>query len=495
MKRAALAGVRISRGPSDWQIVQRKLDNTAEILLAGTWMDPSERMGTVEVRLVDEVWQRPVAGHLDWQDADTSPDHTWRLVLERIPAGGWYRVETRLKTSGDAWRLAGDHIHHIGVGDLWLVMGDDNAVGFGRGTVEDPVHSTLHMFRKNERWSLASHPIHDMTGIRNNRYFGSGAAAHSPWLAFGRLLQREIGLPIGLIPAAIEGSALEAWHSGKKSVPSPALDNAVAMMRAASSFYDFSNFSLLDGGPILQPRPEYPPGALAGCVWFQGNADCRREGAANNYEAHFASFVDTLRRELDSPLLPLVVCQLNRVIGVAKQGESRLWGLVREAQRAAGYNLVRVAVIPTLDSGLSDGIHNSSQGNVMIGERAARAALGLAYGKTQPWRAPDVKAAWFQDGERDKVVLEFSHVSGELRPVAGEVSALAVGDAGGGAPIRKVKIIASNRILATLNRELGEAPVISFCATHNPPLAFVDDNNCPPLAFANVAIQEDIEPL
>ncbi len=93
--------------------------------------------------------------------------------------------------------------------------------------------------------------------------------------------------------------------------------------------------------------------------------------------------------------------------------------------------------------------------------------------------------------DRSKVMVEFANVSGELRPVAGEVSSLAIGDADGGAPIRKVRLAGPNAILAELNRPLGDGPVVSFCASHNPPLAFVDDSNCPPLAFMNIAIRED----
>lgn len=491
MKRSSLAGVRITQGPSDWQILQRRLDNTIDIPFVGTWLDPADRMATVEIRIVDETYQRPPAGHLDWQPADTTPDRSWRHVLESVPAGGPYRVETRLRLDGDSWRLAGDQIVHIGVGDLWILAGDDNALGFGHGSVEDAPELGVHMFRKNERWSLAGHPLHDVTGLRNARFFSSGAPGHSPWLSFGKLIRRETGLPVGLIPAAQEGTLLEAWHNRKKGMASPALDSLLAMIWLATSYYDFANFSLHDGGPRLVPKPETPPGIVAGCVWYHGNADCRREGSAAAYGKTLAAFIGRLRAVLESPLLPVVVCQLNRVIGVSKPGESHLWGLVREAQRAAAHDIEKVAVIPTLDAGLSDGIHNSAIGNAIIGERAARAALGMVYGKESPWRAPDFRDAWFSDGERNKVILEFGNVSGELRPVAGEISSLAIGDANGGAPIRKVKIIGPNRLQAELNRELAEGPVVSFCATHNPPLAFVDDNNCPPLAFANVAIRED----
>lgn len=491
MKRAALAGVRITQGPSDWQILQRRLDNSVDIPLAGTWLDPGDRMGQVEVRIVDENFQRPASEHLDWHPADTHPDRTWRHVLEGVPAGGPYRLETRLRLDGDSWRLAGDQILHLGVGDLWIVAGDDNAVGFGHGSACDSPSFGVHMFRKNERWSLASHPIHDVTGLRNARFFGSGAPGHSPWLTFGRLLREETGLPVGIIPAGQEGTLLEAWHNKKKDMPSPAFDNMLALVWTATSLYDFANFSLHDGGPKLIPKPETPPGVVAGCVWFQGNADCRREGAAAGYAKTFAEFVAKTRATLEAPHLPIIVCQINRVIGVAKPGESHLWGLVREAQRAAAHDLEGVAVIPTLDAGLSDGIHNSAHGNVVVGERAGRAALGLVYGKTSPWRTPDFLDAWFQENDRSQVVVQFSHVSGELRPVAGEISSLSIADADGGAPIRKVKIVGSDKILAVLNRELGESPVISFCAGYNPPLAFVDDNNCPPLAFANIAIREE----
>ena len=491
MKRAALAGVRITQGPSDWQIMQRRLDNTVDIPLGGTWLDPTDRMATVEVRVVDERFQRPPAGHLDWHAADTSPDRTWRHVLEGVPAGGTYRLETRLRLEGDPWRLAGDQIVHLGVGDLWLIAGDDNALGFGHGAVEDPQEFGVHMYRKNERWSLARHALHDVTGLRNARFFSSGAPGHSPWLAFARLLRRETGIPIGLIPAAQEGTSLESWHNRKKGMSSPALDSLLAMIWTATSLYDFANFSLHDGGPRLVPKPETPPGIVAGCVWFQGNADCRREGAAAAYGQVFAEFVGSLRAKLESPHLPIIVCQLNRVIGVAKPGESHLWGLVREAQRAAAHDIGNVAVVPTLDAGLSDGIHNSALGNVLIGERAGRAALGLVYGKESPWRAPDFRDAWFEEGSRNRVVVEFANVSGELRPVAGEMSSLSIGDEDGGAPIRKVKLSGATRITATLNRELGKKPVVSFCSGHNPSLAFVDDGNCPPLAFANIAIRED----
>ncbi|MDR2390104.1 MAG: sialate O-acetylesterase [Planctomycetota bacterium] len=491
MKRASLVGVWITQGPADWQIVQRRLDNTADLVLTGTWLAPGDRLGTVEIRLVDESRQCPAAKHLDWTNADSNSNRTWRHVIENIPAGGLYRLETRLRLAGDPWPLAGDQIHHLGVGDLWIIAGDDNAVGFGRGAVDDQPELGVHLFRLNERWTLASHPIHDSTGIRKDRFFSPSSTGHSPWLSFARLIRRGTGIPIGLIPAANEGSSLDAWHNRKRGGESPALANLLSLVHLASSFSDFANFSLHDGAISKIKKPVQPPGAVAGCVWHQGYADCRYEGMARNYRMAFREFAARLRTALEAPRLPLIICQLNRVIGVGKIGESNLWGVTREAQRAAGYDIDFTAVIPTLDAGLSDGLHNSSAGNMLVGERAAQAALGLVYGKNLTWRFPDFKSAWFEKGKRNQIALEFEHVSGELRPVAGEITSFTVTDTAGGAPIRKIVLTGKKRILIQLNRELKEKPVISFCSSHNPALAFVDDNNCPPLAFANVAIMED----
>lgn len=490
MKRATLAGVRISQGPVDWQVIQRRLNGCADIPLAGTWLDPDGRPGEVEARLVEENLGQPPASHLDWCAVASSPDHTWRHVFEGVPAGGPYRLETRLKIKDDNWRLAGDQIHHVGVGDLWLIAGDDNAVGFGGGMVDDPPEIGVHLFRRNETWTLASHPLHDTTGVRNSRFFTSGAVGHSPWLAFGRLIRRETGLPVGLLPVGQEGTSLDDWQAREEGEVTPALMSLLAFLKLASSYRDYSSFSLLDGGPLFLPHPDDPPGTVAGLVWFQGNADCRRLGTANRYAATLTRFLETLRGLLSAPELPVVLCQLNRVIGVSRASESVLWGRVREAQRAALYDIARVAVIPTLDAGLSDGIHNSASGNLLIGQRAARAALGLVYGKSLPWRSPDFLAASLLPGKRDQLWLDFSQVAGELRPVAAELAALSVADVDGGAPIRKIQLQPPHRLLVTLNRELGEKPVISFSASHNPPLALVDSNNCPPLAFHQVAVEE-----
>ena len=57
----------------------------------------------VEVRVACEYDNAPVAG-CDWQDAEMLDGKAWRITL-RVPTGGLYRLETRLRDEGVEWRL------------------------------------------------------------------------------------------------------------------------------------------------------------------------------------------------------------------------------------------------------------------------------------------------------------------------------------------------------------------------------------------------------
>ncbi len=75
-------GVIIEQGPADWQIVQQD-------------------------------------GCGNWQAVPTEENGTWKGALEHIPAGGLYRLETRLRTADNPageWSPRGDMRHFLGVG-------------------------------------------------------------------------------------------------------------------------------------------------------------------------------------------------------------------------------------------------------------------------------------------------------------------------------------------------------------------------------------------
>jgi len=110
---ATMGGPTSSRGPGRVQ------------LASSGPQSPLRTTGTVKVRLVFEETGVAVAHHLDWQPAETRPDSTWSATLERIPAGGLYRLETHFNPTDNLageWSARGDNTVLLGLD--WAPVGD-----------------------------------------------------------------------------------------------------------------------------------------------------------------------------------------------------------------------------------------------------------------------------------------------------------------------------------------------------------------------------------
>jgi len=207
-------GVMIERGAQDWQIFQQKPDGTATISLSGTWTVATPfQCAAVLVRLMREDEMEPLSPAFDYRTARTESDGTWSIVLNDVPAGGLYRIETSLQIDDGPveWALRGDMVHHIGVGDIWVIAGQSNAVGYGKSPVHDAPELGIHLFHARGRWTIASHPFGDSTGTKYPLNREKGNASHSPYLSFGRKMKHLLGYPIGLIPAALGASPISRW--------------------------------------------------------------------------------------------------------------------------------------------------------------------------------------------------------------------------------------------------------------------------------------------
>lgn len=453
-----LPGAKITAGPQAWQVLQRATDGCAPLTLAGTWDGMSE-IGIVEVRVASEHDLSPLPG-CDWQPAEMLEGNAWRITL-RVPTGGLYAVETRL-SRGIEWRDAGDKIWHVAVGDIWVIAGQSNAVGYGHGTVVDPPMCGVSLFGGNESWRMATHPIFDPTGTKYPANRDSGWVGVSPWLAFGKEVLQATGVPIGFIPAALGGSPLCAWDPGN---PDGAYlyDNMVKMIEAAS-------------------------GAVAGMLWYQGCSDTGDDTTASTYLARFTRFIDAFRARYGAEL-PVITAQLNRHLDAVPESDQR-WAVVREAQRQAAHTIDKLAVVPTLDLPLSDGIHNSAVGNVTLGQRFARMALGMAYGKDIYWQPVDVCNARFANTERTSVRVHFNHVVDHLVFLAVASADFQVADEAGTVPVTAARVEDDCDVVLELGRAATGATRCHHLYGGNPPSTLRDHLQRPTLAFYAVPVTD-----
>ncbi|MDR2618331.1 MAG: hypothetical protein LBC62_05615, partial [Treponema sp.] len=354
-------GAYITEGPRDWQIFQQT-GGSAAISIRGTKVNPQGKRGNVFVRVTEEDTGVPV---IPWQQADAEDEGHWDICLRGVPAGGLYRIETCLKLAGETaveWSLRGDMVHHAGVGDVFVIAGQSNSAGYGKDFIYDPPEPGVHLFRNNMNWDMASHPFNDSTRTAHEVNSEAANSGNSPYLAFARRLKKALGYPIGLIQASLGGSPLSQWN--------PEEDGSLyrSMLKTIAA-----------------------AGNVKGVLWYQGCSDAAPL-LADTYLERFTAMVSRLRSDLANPGLVFLTVQLNRYTAPETGKTGEYWNTVREAQRLAALTVENVFVVPSTDLGLSDAIHISAAGNMVLGERIAAAALLCLYKKPFGYAAPDIKA-------------------------------------------------------------------------------------------------------
>lgn len=458
-------GVMIDQGPQSWAIIQQS-KGAASIRLAGKWsVDAEVEQSQVLARIVKENSAETV---VHWTKADMQQDQSWSVTLERVPAGGLYRIETCLQVNGNPeleWAIRGDMIHHVGIGDLWVIAGQSNAAGYGKGPVNDSPELGIHLFRNNGQWDMATHPFNESTNTLHIENREAANPGHSPFLAFARILKHETGYPIGLVQTALGGSPLKAWNPHEDGT---LYRNMLNIVSAAG-------------------------GSVRGVVWYQGCSDCNPEESLT-YAERFQAMVEQWRRDLEDAELPFATVQLNRhTAHGATDIENRSWGIVREQQTIAARNTPYVTLVPAIDCPLSDEIHNSPAGNLLIGERMARAVLATVYGKEVHYRAPEIgDVRSVTDAEGNSILeISYDYVGGYLVSIGPNQPVFAVDDESGSAEVSDWSISGRNSIRIKLNRSLSGQAFLHGGYERNPAAYFPLDSltYMPPLSFYKYPIR------
>jgi len=455
-----ISGVFIKEGPMNWQVVQQE-KGFANITLSGLW-DIDNRIESVKpgqervyVRIMDENTNRMIH---PWtlSKSDTLLG-TWQCVLEKVPAGGPYRIESCVQFNDEIfdWSTKGDMRHHICVGDIFMIAGQSNGSGYGRDSIYDPPEIGIHMMRENGIWDLASHPMHDCTDTIFPEHLDGAYTGHSPFIAFGRALRKKTRYPVGLILSAKGGSVLASWNPGE-----------------AGHFY-----------ANMINMIKYQSGKIRGILWFQGEGDGDNMDTALTYKERLMNMIRCSRKDLNNEKLPWFLSQINRFADAATKIDG--WGVVREAERQLAIDDENIYVFPTTDCAVSDAIHNSAYANMEIGERLANVVSMAFYGDNCMGAAPDLISAK-KDG--NKVILTFEPVYGEL--LVGDNKPFQIRKENGEA----INILSSasneNKIILTLDEDVPDNTTVNGvwegCPTYVPPCDSA--TKIPILSFFGVSI-------
>jgi len=185
---------------------------------------------------------------------------------------------------------------------------------------------------------------------------------------FGRILQKKLNVPIGLVNISYGGSSAEAWMSTSalKDFPElliPALaDSAKVNNRTPTTLYN----------GMLHPFIGY---AIKGCIWYQGESN---NGRPDQYENLFPAMVAQWRNEFGQGNFPFYYVQIapykySQQATVEKNNSAYL----RDAQRKSLAKIPESGMAVLLDLGKEDNIHPPEKETV--GKRLAYMTLSKTY--------------------------------------------------------------------------------------------------------------------
>ena len=401
------------------------------------------------------VWGQALPGaavtvKLAGRGATTTADAkgAWKVELPALAAGGPYQLEV---AAGAATRSYGDVL----VGDVWLCSGQSNMdftlaktakrAFAGAADWENEVaaanHPQLRMF--TAEWTMSERPQADVAGawaVCTPRTAGDFSAVA---YYFGRRLQQQLKVPVGLVTCAYGASTIEAWireeslaaHPqfggllqafDKKALefrdnPKLLLDygNALAKTRGGRApknpdpFRDQHNPSVLYNG-MLAPLIPY---GIRGVIWYQGESNLNTRQLYPDLQQ---TLIEDWRQLWNHPALPFYFVQLAAYKAPSSEPSGGQLAEMREAQ-AKALTLPHTGMAVTIDVGDEKDVHPRNKRDV--GARLAALALTDTYGLPGEASGPVLVRQEVQDG---RIRLSFSHAAGGLVAKGGALRQFAI---------------------------------------------------------------------
>ena len=427
------------------------------------WADPGE---SVEVKA---SWGTIIS-------VKASANGKWKLFL-KTPGHG----------TGHSLTITGRNtirIRDVAIGEVWLCVGQSN-MGWSMGNSfeaekEDNVNlPNYRIFRSaREHWHEPLEENRDRLSRWKRCDPKSAAETSAVAYYFGKKLQQELGVPVGIIQRAFAGTPIVGWmpleiqkddartRTHKERIETFAerrsrnqgetQEKAFAVFKKELGEYN----SRIDAGqtmknalkslaPPIITRPgtlghQYPanifnamiypirPYGIRGIIWYQGERNSKDAAQAFHYHGQLAKLIGYYRASWhklsgghvakDFPFQFTQLPSWNPPQAKPVEELEATWAVNREAMRLVANEVPNTAMAISIDTGDAIALHPKNK--KPIGLRHAYLALQKTYGKKIPAEGPRLKGQEFQGNQ---IILEFESIgSGLMTGRLGKLNAFAI---------------------------------------------------------------------
>ena len=348
-----------------------------------------------------------------------SADGKWKVTFDALPAGGPYN----LFVSTNDKKLV---FTNILLGDVWLCSGQSNMVfrldqsKGGKEEMAIAANNNIRLFLNepiaetaDKAWDSATleqvNCLAYFTGKWKNSTPANAGAFSAVAYYFGKKIQAEANVPIGLIQVAVGGAPILAFMNRYWVEHDNYLVNELYDWTHSDYYMPWVReraIKNLSDSKEKFPRHPYQPCyifesgiepfthmPLKGVLWYQGESD------AHNIELYAYNFKQFIKswRHIWGEKLPFYFVQLSSI-------DRPSWGSFRDMQRKVSLAVPNTFMALSNDWGDSLNVHPINK--KPIGERLALLALKHSYNKNITAAGPVIANA-SQQG--DKIVVRFSN--------------------------------------------------------------------------------------
>lgn len=403
-------------------------------------------------------------------------DGKWQVHLPPLPPG----------PVGDLVIEGGNRIvlKNVLAGEVWLCSGQSNMRMTVSKTSDCDYGGVLNEAQEVQD---ANYPeIRFFDGTWKPCSPESVRSAYALPYFFARNLHRELGVPVGLLEAAVGGSPAEAWVAPSvwddelkhRAVEAYRPEYAVRMEDFRESLRNWEKTAEKGPAHPRKPHPpvspvEYPgrfsalyrrliqplvPFAIRGVLWYQGESNAWR---TETYPDLLTRLISGWRKEWPNPDLPFLIVQLANWGQTEKYLRTAgLWAEVRAMQAEVVRKTPHTGLVVTLDIGDTVNLHPPNKQEV--GRRAALVARQTIYGKDILASGPvPSDAEWSAEG----VCITFDH-TGKGMTLGSPQGGFEL--AGGDGKFQPAHVRLDGRTVVVSAEGIGEPRIVRYAWKDNP---------------------------